>query len=137
MTRVDRHASVARRDGKGRLERHEVGVVAETGAAGLVGVDRVLDIEPFEEPLRGGLDPGILGRNEAAPEELYATADGVNIRRGVEYGTYLIKSMELVKLMQVSVVLRFLSSAAYQDLRGRSASPDPRVGGDLRPRDET
>ena len=132
MTRVDRHAGVARRDGEGRLERHEVGVVAETGAAGLVGVDRVLDVEPFEEPLRGGLDPGVLGRNEAAPEELYPSADGVNVRRGVGYASYLIKSMELVKLMEVSVLLQFLLSATYQDLRGRSATPGPRAGGSHR-----
>jgi hypothetical protein len=75
MTRVDRHAGIARRDGEGRLQRHEVGVVAQPGAAGLVRIDRVLDIESFEEPLRGGLDPRALGRNEAAPEQLYPTVD--------------------------------------------------------------
>ena len=66
---VDDDAGVARGDADGGLDRHEVGVVAQAGAAGLVGIDRVLDAETLEEPLGGRLDARVLGRDQAAAEQ--------------------------------------------------------------------
>ena len=66
---IDHDAGVARGDADGGLDGHEVGVVAEAGATGLIRVDRVLDAEALEEPLGGRLDAGVLGRDQAAAEQ--------------------------------------------------------------------
>ena len=76
---VDDDAGVARGDADSGLDRHEVGVVAEAGAAGLRRVDRVLDAEALEEPLGGRLDAGVLGGDEAAAEQRDAPVDARHV----------------------------------------------------------
>ena len=82
---VDHDAGVARGDADGGLDRHEVGVVAEAGAAGLRRIDRVLDAEALEEPLGGRLDARVLGADQAAAEERDAPSmrgtSGVDVYR--------------------------------------------------------
>jgi hypothetical protein len=82
VARLHRHAGVPRRHRDGGGEGDHVGVVAEAGAAGLVGVDDVLDTQLLEEPLGGRLDARVLGRDQAAPEELHAAGDGGDVRCG-------------------------------------------------------
>ena len=86
VARLHRHAGVPRRHRDGGGEGDDVRVVAEAGAAGLVRVDDVLDPQLLEEPLGGGFDPGVLGRDEAAPEELHAAGDGGDVRCGGRHG---------------------------------------------------
>ena len=86
VARLHRHAGVPRRHRDGGGEGDHVGVVAEAGAAGLVRVDDVLDIQLLEEPLGGGFDARVLGRDQAAPEELNPAGDGGDVRCGGRHG---------------------------------------------------
>ncbi len=66
---VDPNTGVARREADSGLDGYEVRVVAESCAARLLGVDRVLDVESLEEPLGRRFDFRILARDEAAAEQ--------------------------------------------------------------------
>jgi len=77
---VDGDAGVARREGDRRLDGDEVGIVAEAGAARLLGVDDVLDAEALEEPFGGRFDARVLGTDEATAKEQHAAVDARCVR---------------------------------------------------------
>ena len=88
---LDGDAGVARRQGDRGGHRHELGVVAEAGAAGLLGVDGVLDAEALEEPLGGRLGAGVLGRDQAAAKEQHAAGHGRDVGCGRRHGSLLAR----------------------------------------------